>query len=57
MPKVGSKGGDEAVLKLQARKVGLEIPEERLPHVLATANWLSDCVAALRKFVASRDLP
>ena len=51
-----SKDGDVASLDAKAKNAGLEIPQDRLPQVLATADWLRDCVAALRKFVASRDL-
>ena len=56
MPEARAKHRDVASLDAEARKAGLEIPEDRLPQVLATADWLRDCVAALRNFVASRDL-
>jgi hypothetical protein len=57
MPAFGSKDEDERALKARAAEAGLEIPDDRLPQVLATVDWLSGCVTALRKFVASRDLP
>lgn len=57
MPAFGSKDEDERALKARAAEAGLEIPDDRLPQVLATVDWLSGCVTALRKFVASRGPP
>ena len=55
MSRAISEDRDGASLDAKAKTAGLEIPEERLPQVLATADWLRECVIALRKFIAKRD--